>query len=260
VVNRWHKKYLKAVFLLFLAFFGAGILWIYTKNGLELTEDSVSYLCAAKNLITEHRLSALESFDKPTLFVPMMHHAPFLSFLIAGLNFFNIEILNAARYLNILFFFLSILLIGSIVYGSTLSLLAAIFAVTIFLFSRVILTIYLMVWSEPAFIFFEISGLFLLAAYLQKQKLSFLLASSAFISLACLTRYAGASLIIAGIVILLFRRELDLHKRIKDVFVFGLIGGLPAFLWLLVMDSPRNKFWLWVNCFYITGVYSYLYL
>ena len=53
-------------------------------------------------------------------------------------------------------------------------------------------------------------------------------------ALACLQRYAGITLILAGgLCILLLKRGTPWLKRFRDGFVFGLIAATPLALWML---------------------------
>ena len=88
--------------------------------------------------------------------------------------------------------------------------------------------------SEPLFIFFAFAGLFLLGSYLENQfEFSQLFLAGVMISLACLTRYLGLSLIGAGVAALLNLKRASLKRRFLEGIFFLLISSWPLILWFL---------------------------
>ena len=95
------------------------------------------------------------------------------------------------------------------------------------------LRIHSIAWTEPVFIFFGLSGLFLLCAYLQNRATFLLIASSGAIALAFLSRYAGVTLVITGIAALFLSPAKSNYRKIVDSITFVTISSLPMALWMI---------------------------
>ena len=87
--------------------------------------------------------------------------------------------------------------------------------------------------SEPAFILFVVAALDRTDAWLEDGRRPSLLWAAAFASLACMTRYAGLSLVAAVLLLMLLRRGPDPRERLRDGAAFALVSLLPIGLWML---------------------------
>lgn len=96
-----------------------------------------------------------------------------------------------------------------------------------------VLAVHAVAMSEPLFLFFSLLGIFFLATYLERPGQGALLAASASIALAFLTRYAGVAWIIAGGAALLLWSPRPLLGRLRDALQFGVLSTLPMAIWMV---------------------------
>lgn len=230
--------------LLLAAFSLLGIpllLWITNLRGIGLTPDSVSYIAAARSLIHS---KGLLNMPEGNVEVPFTGFGPIYSILLAAFSaLWDKDPLQSAPSFQAFIFSLNIFLPAFILFRLTDSLKAALATAFFILTSLVTLEIHAMAMSEGVFMVLNILGLYLLFKYLQDQKRVIFFASTiAICSLAFLSRYAGASTVIAGSLALLFCSRKAWGARILEIFIFGLLGTLPMALWItrnyLIADMP----------------------
>ena len=101
--------------------------------------------------------------------------------------------------------------------------------------------------SEAAFILFVTLSLTQVDAHLGRGGRASLIRAAAFSALACLTRYLGASVILAVVPLLLAARVAP-RKKMKRIAVYTLIAAAPVGLWMLrnyllvgLPVGPRGK-------------------
>lgn len=236
--------------IIILALMGTmGLLYVM-KWGIDISSDSVSYINAAHNLLNGHGLSVLSGLRKfssnGTLLIPLTHFPPLYPVLLAMIGVFGIDPLDGAKWLNATLFGVNILLIGLLINKySRHSTRPTLFGSLLILCSVPMLQQHSTAHTEPAFIFFGLSGLALLAAYLRNSNRLFLIASSGAIGLAFLTRYSGATLIATGVLgVFLFSRK-TYYSKVIDTLIFVTISALPMALWLIrnlwLTDNSTNR-------------------
>ena len=87
--------------------------------------------------------------------------------------------------------------------------------------------------TEASFIFFTILSLFSLDRFLDTGKHSLLVWAAIFTALACLDRYIGVSLACSIVLLLWWRREMPVRKKITESLVYAIIALPPLCFWLL---------------------------
>ena len=201
------------------------LLWS-TPFGVGASTDSTIYVDTARSLLEG---DGFQSHGKP-----LTHFPPVYPLLVAVSGLFGMDPLEGARWLHALLYALNVSLVGIIAYVSTnRSVTGGLCSILLFLSSGHMLEIHGMAWSEPPFIFFSLSALFLLTLHIARPRVWTLLASSFSLGLALTTRYVGLSLFPPMILcILLFGRK-QVKPRIKDSLVLLAIGMSPLTIWLL---------------------------
>ena len=208
----------------------AGVLAVSyaTRAGIGLSPDSTIYLDTARSL---QRGQGLQAYDyRRGVSVPLAHFPPLVPALFALAGLPERDPMAGARRANALLFGASIFLIGwsGMRQGSPGGLLAALLAVL----SPDLLYVHSMLWSEPLFLCVSLLAMLFLAQYLERPRISTLLTAATFVALACLTRYIGVALIMAGGATILWLGA-DPSKRLRDAAIFSLLAALPLSLWLL---------------------------
>lgn len=234
----------------------AGILYA-TPWGIGISPDSVAYIRVARSLLTGNGLDT-------THFAPL--YPVLLDVMTLG-KLFGEDPLQTARWLNAIFFGANIFLVGLLIYRFSSELKwPPVIGSLLMLGSIPMLTIHLMAWTEPAFIFLSFTGLVSLALFLENSKMMTLVIAGILMSLAFLTRYAGAALVLTGfLAILLFSRK-NLRQRFLAAIIFGCLSVVPMLLWLLrnismagtatsreIVFHPINRSHVWQAIFTFSG-------
>ena len=219
------------------------IISVTSKFGPGISEDSVAYIAAARNLLNGRGFSVL--FDSKgnqlNLWLPMhdneLYHIlpwpPLFPFIISIFGFVGFNLIESARWINAILFGANIALILLIIRKYTKSLLLIIFSAVIFITFKNMIHVHSNVWSEPLFLFLSLLGFYFLFYFLENNKIYNFLISALSFSLAFFTRTVGISLIATGIIAILFFSELKIKNKIIYSLFFTVIGFLPFFIWTL---------------------------
>ncbi|HEV7858800.1 MAG TPA: glycosyltransferase family 39 protein [Pyrinomonadaceae bacterium] len=212
------------------------VLLFVTVWGIGVSPDSTVYIGAARNLLHGHGLTALSG--RSTELDPLTHYPPLYPLLLALCGATGSDPLHAARWLNAFILGINILLAGVAVGGYTRwSVRATALASLLVLAAPDMLQIHSMAWTEPLFILFSLAGLLLLAAYLEREQRSLLMASAVAVALGFLTRYVGVVLLATGVCGVLFLSGKNYRRRVIDAALFVLVACLPMGLWMM-----RNRY------------------
>jgi 4-amino-4-deoxy-L-arabinose transferase-like glycosyltransferase len=223
-----------AIGVFMVAILGFLIILLTTRWGIGASPDSVVYIGGARNLAAGHGFTMDTVAGNAD---PITHFAPFYSWVLSLSGFLAVDPIAGARWINALLFGLNIFLVGLLVAKSDISGRSTIvwlplLASLLLLSAPTMLEIHVMAWTEPLFLFLGFTGLFVLAVYLQRFELRYLILSAILISLAFLSRYAGAALIATAILALILFGSQSFPKRIKAAGLFAFISLLPAMLWM----------------------------
>ncbi len=213
-----------------VAILGAFLLWLATPWGIGLSPDSAAYLGAARNLLAGRGLTLAGLAGD----LPFTHYPPLYPALLALAGLPTGDPVRGARALHALLWAANLFLIArSLAQGARLAAWASMAGALLALTAPALVEIHLMAWSEPAFLTCVLLGCLLLASYLDSPRWVFLLAAALATSLALLTRYAGAALVGAGGLSLLFLDRRRWLRRLGASAAFALISILPLAVWTL---------------------------
>lgn len=218
--------------LLILAFLLLGltgtalILFSTHRYGVGLSPDSVGYISTARNVADG---KGFESYygtyvSQPPLFPTALAVSAsiFLSDPLQSASIFN------AVVFGLIAFFSGILFLEYLdgnVFLALYGVLAIVFFLPLNQVSR-------MAWSEPVFIFFTVIFLISGKVYLERRTTASFIALAISAMLACLARYIGITLIIAGSILIVLIREHKLLKKFERLLIFGLITFAPSGIWV----------------------------
>ncbi|MBB6272921.1 hypothetical protein HDF26_003381 [Pedobacter cryoconitis] len=217
---------------LFVSFIGFILILIYTKHsGVGISPDSIVYVSTARN-IYEHG-SWIEYSQKPMVDFPF-----FYPFFLSIITFFSrADVVGFSPYLNAAMFggiiFCGGYLIGSFRESSRLYKITILLCMAI---SPALFEIYTMLWSETLFILLTILFIIAFKGYLRTYSMVSLLICALIAAIACVTRYAGITLIGTGLMLLVFDRSFEWRKKILHCAVFGLLS-----VSLLIANLVRNR-------------------
>jgi hypothetical protein len=226
------NSYLKNLDSLIAAIIGYYVIYLFTfYSGVGLSPDSIMYASAATN-IQEH--GNLMTFNKgPLVFFPVFY--PFFLSIIQFIS--RVDPIQAGAVINSFLFAAVIFTSGWIMerFLSHSRIYKWIILIAIIV-SPALLEIYTYLWSETLFIF-EIL-LFIIAywAYMRKHSTKALLTVAIITAIACITRYAGVTIIGAGGLMLLLDDQLTIHRKVKHILIYGFIS-----ISLLVANLVLNR-------------------
>lgn len=229
---------------LLISLIGFILILIFTHHGgIGVSPDSIAYLGVARNIINngivaDYSLRPLVDFP---VFYPF-----FLS--IAGF-FVKMDLVTVLPYLNGFLFAGIIIFTGYLIdsFKGVHKLYKWIILVCIAL-SPSLLEIYSMLWSETLFIFLTIIFIRAFSAYGKKQSITRLLLCAGIAAIACITRYAGVTIIGTGLMLIFFDRSLGWQKKMLHFLLFGFLSSSLLVLNLLhnlsitgSLTGPRQK-------------------
>jgi hypothetical protein len=222
------KKNLDSIAFAALGFF---IIYLFTRhNGIGICPDGVVYTTAAENLRTN---GTYTDFTHG----PVIDFPAFYSIFLSGIMLLTgLKILVFAPYLNAFLFAIIIYLAGNIMeqfeFRSKWYKAAILSAIVL---SPGLLEDYSMMWSETIFILFLLLFIMAMHRYLEINSRKALIAAAVITSIACVTRYAGITIIATGGIFILLNTKLSLWKRFADGIIFSVISSS-----LLVINLWRN--------------------
>ena len=196
------------------------MLWI-TPYGSGVSPDSTIYIGGAKSLLSGKGFSIRGN--------PITHFPPLYPLFLAATGLLEINLVQAARFLNAILFGINVGLVALAVYLSTRhNFLTTTFAILFFISSAPLLVLHSMAWSEPLFITFSLACIILLSMYIVRPTLSLLIASSLSLGFAILTRYIGISFLPAALVIV-FVGTGGQHfgQRFRNTFIWSMLSCTP---------------------------------
>jgi hypothetical protein len=223
-------KAVAAGLVLGAAIIGAAVVSRLNTHGIGLTKDSFTYLGMARTLADGDGYA--RPFATPGL-PAETHFPPLYPTLLAVAHVLDVSVLRWASWINAAAFAAAIALVGAMVYDLSRSTLAAVLGAALTLTFVPLLDIYMRAWSEPTFLVWEVLALWMLARYNARGRRPDLVVAGIAAALGALTRYAGFSLVPAGLIILLLAWRRPIRRRLIDSAVYGVIGTVPLALWIV---------------------------
>ncbi len=213
-----------------LAAVAMAALVLATNRGAGLSPDTVTFAKAAQNLAGGRGLGL---GDVGAEVSPLTHYPPLYPALLGAIVASGHDMYAGARWLNVLCFGASVLIVGLAVYEATHhSQRAALLGALLMATSVDILRVYDYALSEAPFITLGAAALLLLAAYTERPRWWLLGGSGVAMAGALLTRYTGPALIASGALVLLFWGPGSVRARVARAAGLVTISCAPLTLWL----------------------------
>jgi len=197
-----------------------------SKYGLGLSPDSIIYLSVSQSL---GQGNGFIKFDGSYY----SNYPPLFPMILSILNFVNIDLMDGIKFFHALVYGLIIFFSGKILFNN-LKLFPLLFLSPVFiLFSIPIFYSSVMIWSELFFVFLTILFIFFFIKFQKNNKFSLLIVVSIIAALSVLQRYIGLTLILSGIILLLFHKNTNNKFKLRNILIFGIISCLPIAIWVL---------------------------
>ena len=220
---------------------GAGLVLLrQARYGPGMGWDAVNYITAARNLLAGEGLVDLHG--------PLVSWPPLYPTLLAAGGLFGLDPHAVAGPLNAVLFGLTVLVAGRWLRRHLHSRFLWLWGCLALALALPLAAVASEAMSEPAFILCVTLALTQIDAHLDGGGRGTLLRAAAYSALACLTRYLGASVLLAVVPLLLAAPGVAPREKVQRITVYVLIAAAPVGLWilrnLLVADSttgPRGK-------------------
>ena len=212
-----------SLIIVFIAFLGAIHILIRTSvYGIIIASDSRSYMGFARSIVSW-------DFSEETL----IWYPPFLSIILALFRWLNIDMVDTARFINVIAFSLIILLVGHYLSRHIKSHFFVVGATFAIMLSYPIISVSSFILTETLFILLTLLALVQMESFWSGRTAeSGLVLSAVFSALAPLTRWIGITVIATGIILILTRPAFPASKKYKYAVLYGAWSSLPLALWL----------------------------
>jgi hypothetical protein len=236
-----------SVLIILLSVIGIIIVLYSTVWGAALSDDSYYYICSARNLLVGRGFDLVSNFP------------PLLPLMLSLIELFKIDPLTSIRWLNAILFALNIYLVARIVYALTKSYAFSLLGALFTLISSTLIMVHSWAMSEALYTSLTLSGILIYSAAHEKRSWGIPLFTGLFFGLAAVTRYIGVSLLLAGGILWLIEAGKSIQIRIRNVFIFSILGVFPLLLWMIrnevVTGQPTNRVFalhlmpasIWIN-------------
>jgi 4-amino-4-deoxy-L-arabinose transferase-like glycosyltransferase len=242
---RLSTRLVSILILVLLAVLALTMVLLATPEGLTLSDDSIAYIAGARSMLAGngYREAWLASNG------PVTHFPPAYPAALAVLGWAGLDPVRGARFLGAVLFALSTGLLGILGWRMTRSLPAGIALAALFVLNASLLRLHAAALSEPLFLFFSLLSFWMFDLYHERDAhWLWLVACSAFVGLAYLTRYAALALAITFVIGLLVLHQ-SWRKRLISVgiFAFGLLPWIAG--WAIrnssVGGTTTNRTLVW---------------
>ncbi len=207
--------------ILCIALLGAWLLRINTPVGLGMFPDSATYVMGARNIINGNGYS---QYSGTNGLEHITDWPPLYSYVLALIGLIGMEIIQAARLLNIVFISLDLLLFAGLIFYVTRNKLMTMLACLLFLFSAPLFLRYTWVLSEPLFFTLLLVNTILYCQFLETHQTGWIAALGFGTALLFLTRFVGIFMAIVWLPAILL---LSTPKKRLNNFAIFLAGLIP---------------------------------
>ena len=216
--------------LILLSLLGATAIILSTRWGPWAYSDSTTYIVAARNVLKGDGLNVVAH---PGSVERLIHHPPLYPLLLSAIGCCGIELLDAARWLNVILFGATIFATGIFSYRLLRSGWLAISLCILMFAIPTLLDMFSGTMSEPLFLFASLTGTFLIVLFLETKRRRILILAALAAGLAFLTRYIGIFAIATGLLALLLLNRTIWKERLLNLLLYGLVSTVPNAAWWL---------------------------
>ncbi len=187
--------------------------------------DAVGYMVNARNLATGRGLGLYRPSGQ---FVPLVSHPPLYPLLLIAFSGPSLNLVAAARWIDVLCFGILVWASGWLFYRLTNSAWASLAMSGLLLAQPALINAYTSAMAEPIFLLTEVVGSLLLLLYIEGGKRLHLVLAGVVTGMAFLTRYPGAVFVACGALFLVLFGSRPLRQRLKDFGLYCCIAVIPV--------------------------------
>lgn len=236
-LNIIQHEWLGYILVVIIAILGLIAILYATRWGPWVKSDSTGYIAVARNLLNGHGLGLVRASGE---FVYTAHVPPAYMLLLAMWGWANVDLVIGARATNAILFAVTLWGLGTYLYYSTRRILLSTSVGLVLLTSALIIYLYSGVMSEGLFLTLVVGSLLFLLHFLHTGKISHLCIAGILCGLSIVTRYIGISLILAGPLVILLLSKMKWKRRIRESFIFIVLGTAPIVLWMIWLETIKS--------------------
>ena len=215
------------------ALVGTVAVLLVARKGAYASADSAFYVGVARNLRETAELVA------PPGSQPLAHFPPLFPVVLAAASaLLGVDPLAAAEVVNPLLFGATAVLAGLVVRDRTGSARWGAAAAGIVVVSRELLVFGASALSEPLFTALALGSIVALSASITRRSNRLLALAAVLVGLACITRYAGAALIVSGTFALARAERRDGRWRAA---AFAAAAATPLLIWVAAVGRTNRR-------------------
>jgi hypothetical protein len=224
--------------IILLSIVGGAFAFFSSINGPWGYSDPVEYISTAYSILHGHGVGYYEGdaqFEFTTI------QPPFYSVVLSIIGLTGINLVVAARWLNILSLVASIFIAGWMFLRYSRAPALGILASILMLSFPHMLEMFSSSYSEPLFVLLFLLGGLCLSGYQEKEKTLVLVLSALIIGLIPLTCYSGIAMLFSGIMAVFMLSSGKIKEHIRKGILFTVVGCLPIILWLVWVYFIGNQ-------------------
>lgn len=204
------------------------VLFCIGHHGAGISPDSVGYIAAARHMAAGAGATIWDG-------TPLVMQPPLYPMLLATVQWSTgADPLGSAHVVNAVLFGLIVYLSGELAARHLrASPVLVVLVQALVLFSKPLLSVSVMAWSEPLFIALSVCFLLAVESYLREPRVRFLMAAAMAAGFAAATRYAGVTIIATGVAVILFAVGREWRTRIAHVCLLLPIAAAPLGAWAI---------------------------
>ena len=237
-LNIKKREWLGYILAVIIAILGLIAILYTTHWGPWIKSDSTGYIAVARNLLNGHGLGLIRASGE---FVYTAHVPPAYMLLLAMWGWANVDPVIGARITNAILFAVTLWGLGTYLYYSTRRILLSTSVSLVLLTSALMIYLYSGVMSEGLFLTLVVGSLLFLLHFLHTGKISHLCIAGILCGLSIVTRYIGISLLLAGPLVMLLLSKKKWKRRIREAFLFVVLGMAPIILWMIWLETIKSS-------------------
>ena len=200
--------------------------------------DSATYLSAARNLAEGTGLGVVQPDGT---FAPLQTFAPFYSIVLALFAGLNMDLVTAARFLDIFLFAALVGLSGWLFQSLCRSYLLSLGFGLLIAFSPALVVDFTSIMSDPLAISLGVPGFLLVLLSIRDNSPKWMLVSAVLTGLSLLTRYAFAAFPLAALLCVFLLSTKPIRERLRDAFKYALISLSPMLVWIMLQVFSKSS-------------------
>ena len=232
------NKIIFIILTILVSILGGYCIFRATTLGPWAFSDSAAYLSAARNIQGGNGATILNSNGS---FTPVTEFPPLFPVILSLFTPHEGDFLTTARWINVIFFTLSIFIVGLLSFRAFNNLLPSLFSSLLFAVSPLMVDTFSGFMSEPLFIGLLLLLVFLLFEFINSKKTLFLIPIFIISSFLPMVRYAGILFVFCISICFYIFRKMNSQGIFRLIPPYILVSLAPIGIWFINQFNNLNK-------------------